>query len=771
MSASAGKPGRELYEFGPFRVDAKKEVLLRAGEPVPLTPKTFQILLVLIRHNQQVVTKDDLMKSVWPDTFVEEANLSRNIFMLRKALGDSAEDRYIVTVPGRGYRLAENVQLVPERELSVVAAAHSRVQVQVKESRPWLWLGAAALVVLAIALAGIRFFNHRQPILTEKDTIVLADFANSTGDAVFDGTLRQGMAVQLEQSPFLSLVSEARIRRTLKMMGRAEDAPFAGETARELCERLGGAVVLQGSIAMLGTQYVVGLNATDCRTGEVLYEEQIQAEKKEDVLGAVSQLASRFRMRAGESLATMQQHDKPLEEATTSSLEALKAYSAGMTIGFSKGFVAGVPLLERAVELDPSFAMAHAHLGLWYSSIGETELALVSTKRAYELRERASDREKSFIVAMYQRHVTGNLDKSHQTVEVWAQTYPRDLYPHGLLSGYASQGTGRYEESLTEAAKAIALDPDFAPGYINQAFSYFYLGRLNDAERTLELAAQRELEIPELMVLRYHIAFLRGDRAGMDAAAEAAKGKPGAEDWMLHSESLVAAHDGQLQRARELSNQAVEMAERAGDHERAATYRSSVAVWEALYGDAVAAKRDAAEALKLSRGRDVEFAAAFALAQAGDTPHAAALANDLEKRFPEDTSAQFGYLPTLRGMFALRRHEPEKAIQELQIAEREELWQTGLSFFAFFGNMYPAYVRGEAFLEAGEKKEAAAEFRKFADHPGIAIADPVGALARKELEKLSTEQSGSRPNAHRHRSPSAKNRLEINTDESTNLYG
>ncbi len=736
MSASSSKPGRELYEFGPFRVDPEKEILLRAGEPVPLTPKTFQILLVLIRHNQQVVTKDDLMKTVWPDTFVEEANLSRNIFMLRKALGDSAQDRYIVTVPGRGYRLAESVQLVPEREVSLVAASHSRVQVQVEETRHWLWIGAAAVVALAIAALGIRSLIHRPPMLTEKDSVVLADFANATGDAVFDGTLRQGLAVQLEQSPFLSLVSESRIRQTLKLMGRTAGVPLNGETAREVCERTGGAAVLEGSITSMGTAYVIGLRATNCRTGEVLDEEQAQANRKEDVLNAVTLISGRFRKRAGESLASLQQHDKPLEEATTPSLEALQAYTAAIKAGFTSGYEAGVPLFKRAIEIDPKFALAYAHLGLWYSSMGESELASQSTTQAYEFRERASDREKSFITAMYLRHVTGNLEKELHELHSWAEMYPRDTIPHGLLSGFGAQGTGRYEDSIAEASKAIALDPDFTPGYVNRGFAYLYLGRLDDAEKSVNEAAARNLEMPEVAVLRYHIAFLRGNRSGMNQALTMVKGKAGAEDWVLHAESLVAAHDGNLPRARELSRQAVEMAKQLGENERAATYKSSVAVWEALYDDNAAAMRDAYDALALSKGRDVEFAAAFALARSGDIERAQALANDLEKRFPEDTSVQFGYLPTLRGMFALHRHDPTKAIDELRITESQELAQTGLGFFGFFGNMYPAYVRGEAYLAERKTKEAAAEFQKFTAHPGIVIADPVGVVARRELAKL-----------------------------------
>src|SRR5580692_5293390 len=269
-----------LYEFGPFRVDPDKETLVRGGELVPLTPKTFQILLVLVRHNREVVTKDDLMKTVWPDTFVEEANLSRNIFMLRKALGDNSQDRYIVTVPGRGYRLAESVHLIPDIELSIVSARHAAVQIQVSETRAWSWITLAAVVSLAAAGLAVRYLTPQTPALSVKDTIVLADFANSTGDPVFDDTLRQGMAVQLEQSPFLTLISDRRIRTTLRLMGQSGDARLTPQIAGEICERTGSAAVLDGSIAKLGTQYVLGLRARLCATGQVLAEEQVQAARK-----------------------------------------------------------------------------------------------------------------------------------------------------------------------------------------------------------------------------------------------------------------------------------------------------------------------------------------------------------------------------------------------------------------------------------------------------------------------------------------------------------
>ena len=356
MSESPSPRVKELYEFGPFRVDPEKETLLRAGEPVPLTPKTFQILLVLVRHSNEVVTKDDLMKTVWPETFVEEANLSRNIFMLRKALGESPQDhRYIVTVPGRGYRLAENVHLVSDHEISIIAANHSKVQIQVAETKPWGWIAVAGILLLAAAAGIFQLFWHRPVVLSEKDTVVLADFANSTGDPVFDGTLRQGMAVQLGQSPFLSLISEQRIRHTLRLMGRSADAPLTPDLAREICERTGSAAVLEGSIASLGSQYVVGLRARNCRTGDILDDEQAQAMRKEDVLNALTQIASKFRSRVGESLSTIQQHDTPLAEATTPSLEALEAYSLAWKVHSSSGATAALPLFRRATEIDPNF--------------------------------------------------------------------------------------------------------------------------------------------------------------------------------------------------------------------------------------------------------------------------------------------------------------------------------------------------------------------------------------------------------------------------------
>jgi DNA-binding winged helix-turn-helix (wHTH) protein/Tfp pilus assembly protein PilF len=734
MFADANQGGKELYEFGPFRVDAEKEILLRAGDPVPLTPKTFQILLVLVRHSKELVTKDDLMQTVWPDTFVEEANLSRNIFMLRKALGESPQDhRYIVTVPGRGYRLAENAHLVPEHEVTIVAASHSKVQVHVKQTQTWGWISVAVIFLLALGAGTLRFFLHRSPTLSGKDTVVLADFANSTGDAVFDDTLRQGLSVQLEQSPFLSLISDTRIQHTLRLMGRSANARLTPELAREICERSGSAAVLEGSIASLGTQYVLGLRAKNCRTGETLDDEQAQAPRKEDVLSALDQIASKFRTRVGESLATVEQHDIPLAEATTPSLEALEAYSAAWKVHSSSGATAALPLFKRAAEIDPQFAMAHAFLGRMYADIDESDLSAESISRAWRLRDHTSDREKFFITAGYEMLVTGNLEEAQQTCEAWARTYPREALPHSLLSGYVNKAAGKYENAAAEAGKAIELDPDFAIGYFNLAVNNVYLDRLGEAENALRRAEGRGLETDEFIGLDYDIAFLRGDRAGMLQDSARARGRSAAESWISNKEAFALAYSGHLQQARSMSRRAVDHAEQSAQRERAGLWEAGAALREAFFGNPAEAKQKAMAALELSKDREVEYGAGFALALAGDFSHAGALADDLERRFAEDTSIRFSYLPALRARLALSQGDASKAFELLQVAVPHELGTPRSSIQAIFGALYPVYVRGEAYLAAHQGAEAAAEFQKILDHRGIVASDPIGALAHWRL--------------------------------------
>jgi eukaryotic-like serine/threonine-protein kinase len=397
---------------------------------------------------------------------------------------------------------------------------------------------AAALVVPALALAGYLYF-HRAPRLTDKDTIVLADFANTTGDPVFDDTLRQGLAVQLEQSPFLSLISDERIQQILKLMAKPADARLTPEVSREICERTASAAVLDGSIASLGSQYVLTLRAKDCRSGDVLDEEQMQAARKEDVLNALSQIASRFRTRVGESLSTVKSHDTPLEEATTPSLEALKAYSVGWQVSFSSGSAASVPFFQRALEIDPNFASAYAALGRMYGDIGESALSAKNTSEAYQLRDRASDQEKFFISVSYDLQVTGNLEKARQTCDLWAQAYPRAWFPHALISGGIYPELGGYEKSVEEAKIAIGSDPDFSIGYSILAGSYVALERTGEAETILQRASERKLDIPDFHVQRYVIAFLKNDKTGMERAAARSRDKPGVDDWMANAEGFV----------------------------------------------------------------------------------------------------------------------------------------------------------------------------------------------------------------------------------------
>jgi eukaryotic-like serine/threonine-protein kinase len=588
-----------------------------------------------------------------------------------------------------------------------------------------------AAVVAGIISATLLF--HPRPKLSGEDTIVIADFVNNTGDAVFDGTLRQGLAVQLEQSPLLSLISDERIRQTLRLMAQPPDARLTPELAREVCERTGSAAVLEGSIAGLGSRYVLGLRARNCRTGDMVDEEQAQAAAKDDVLNSLNRIARRFRTRLNESLATVEKHDTPLAEATTPSLEALKAYTAAIEVHNSKGSAAALPLFRRATEIDPRFAMAHAWLGRLYADINESDVSTESTRRAWEFRARASDQERFSITAAYDALVTGNMETAQQDCEAWARTYPRDARPHRLMSGMINKSRGRYEKAPAEARKAIELDPDNGIGYYNLAVNHIYLGRPQEAEDILQRAAGRGLDIDEFISLAHDIAFLRGNQAAMKRQAAVARGRSGGENWISNQEAFALAYSGHLQEARTMSRRAVDQARHAGQRERGGLWQAGAAVREAFFGNVSEAKKLAMAALELSTNREVEYGAAFALALSGDSTRSQALANDLEKRFPEDTSIQFSYLPTLRARLALNRGDAAKAFELLQAAVPNELGAPRSRLEGGFGALYPIYVRGQAYLAAHQGTAAAMEFQKIFDHTGIVVSDPVGALVRLQL--------------------------------------
>jgi eukaryotic-like serine/threonine-protein kinase len=592
--------------------------------------------------------------------------------------------------------------------------------------------GALAVVVLA---AGGYFYLHRTPKLTDRDTIVLADFTNTTGDPVFDGTLRQGLAVQLEQSPFHSIVSEQHIQQTLRLMAQPQDARLTPDIARELCQRAGGAAVIDGSIAQIGTEYNLILKAVNCASGESLASAEAQATDKNHVLDALGKAASEIRAKLGESLSTVQELDTPTEQATTSSLEALQAYSLGVKAWLGEGgSTVAIPLFRRAISLDPSFAAAYNGLGVNYFGIGNSRLGRESIKKAYDLRGRVSELEKFHIESDYHHFVTGDLEQARQTYQLWAQTYPRDATPHGVLSVVYGE-LGQFEEGLLEAREAVRLDPVTNFGYQNLVYAYLPLNRLQDVEATVA-ADGRKLESPQLHVLLYSIAFLRDDAPGMAQQMAWSKDKRGVEDILLYLKADTAAYFGQLEEARQFSRQAVESAERGNERETAAGYEAEAALREALFGNAAEARERAAAALRLSTDRDVGYCAAMALAMAGDSRRAQTIADDLNNEFPEATTVQFNYLPTIRAKLLLNHGDARRAVEVLQKSSPYELGESG--FAAFSPVLYPVYVRGQAYLVGHQGTEAAADFQRILDHRGVVLNQPIGALAHLQIGRAYT---------------------------------
>ena len=494
------------------------------------------------------------------------------------------------------------------RELVVDLRRLTRVTTSAKPgttaviAKRWKVIVPAATAALALSAAGY-FYVHRPPTLTEKDTIVVADFDNKTGDPVFDDTLRQGLAAQLQQSPFLSLVSDDRIGKTLAMMQQSPDARLTPEIAQGVCVRTASAAVLDGSIASLGSQYILALRAKNCSTGNILADEQAQVARKEDVLGSLSQMATQVRQKLGESVATIEKYSRPLQEATTASLDAWKAFTTARQVYCSSGRARAKPLFERAIAIDPDFAIAHAQLGSFYYVEGESALSRQSTVKAYQLRHRASDAERFYIETMYDRQVTGNMDRELETLEAWAQTYPRDPIPHGLLAGFATRSTGKYEQSIAAAERSEALDPEggSALSRASKAYSELYLNRLDAAEATIRRAEERKLA-SDYFLVRYFIAFVRGDGEGMRQQAAIARASRSTEDLISHLEALRLAGSGQLQDARRTAAIAVAIPKQSGRLERAALFEAATAVWEALYGNPAAARQKVSRSPRAQQG-------------------------------------------------------------------------------------------------------------------------------------------------------------------------
>jgi len=616
---------------------------------------------------------------------------------------------------------------------TTIAAAETRSKPAKSISFRWATLGGAAVLIIALAIGAWLFFTRKAQALTEKDTIVLADFTNATGDTVFDDTLKQALAVDLGQSPFLNILSEEKGRQSLLEMTRSPNERLTRDLAREVCERTGSKAYLAGSIAALGAQYVVGLEALNCASGDALAREQVTAAGKEHVLTALGQAAAKLRNELGESLSSVKKFDVPLEEATTNSLEALKAYTMARSTQREKGDVEAIPFMKRAIELDPNFALAYGSLGVIYSNLNQTKLGTDYMKKAMDLRDRATEREKFHIAGLYYSFATGELEKADETYALWKQAYPRDIYAYINL-GANYMILGQYEKAAAETREGLRLDPSLAIGYNNLTQIYLALNRFDEAKTTIDEELGGKFEGITFHLNIYALAFLKSNAVVMKQQADWAVGKPGAEDWMLSLESDTEAWFGKLSRARVLTRQAVDSALRSDEKEPAALWQANAAIREALFGNSDAARQNAAAAAALVMGsRDAEARAALASAFAGDAAHAESLVDDLAKRFPQDTVFHSIWLPTIRAQIELGRRNAGNSIELLQAAAPYELGM--LSTSATNSCLYPVYVRAQAYLNAQQGSAAVAEFQKILDHRGLLWNCATGALAQLGLAR------------------------------------
>jgi eukaryotic-like serine/threonine-protein kinase len=607
-----------------------------------------------------------------------------------------------------------------------------------------------ALILSAIALSGALIlwsvhFRSRPKGLTEKDTVVLADFANTTGNALFDDTLKQGLSVSLSQSPFLKFLSDEKVADTLKLMSHVPSDRITPEIAKEICLRTNNRATLAGSISTLGSHYVIGLKASDCHTGDILAVEQAEAASSEELLRALDKAALSLRTKLGESLRTVEKYNAPLEEATTASLEALQAYSRGKKAIIESGGSAPLPMLKRAVELDPHFAIAYCLIGITYSNLDELGLANENFLRAFQFRERASENEKYLISAVYYDSITGELEKAKQVYEQWAESYPREYIPRFNLANLLAY-SGEYDKALPRVLDAIRLYPDSGAGYANLMGAYLAVGRLSDVKATYDSALSHNHDYPTLHFCRYSAAFLERDVTEMQHQYAWAQGRPGAEDVMLSMQSDTESYKGHAMEARSLSAKAAEVAKRNEQTETASLWLLNAALRDAEVGNSAQSRQQVQAALLLAANRNSQILGALALARAGETNEAQRMAADLAKRFPLNTLLNNYWLPAISGAIALRRGDAERAIQALAAASSYELG-TPVPIAQGGGSLYPVYIRGEGYLKAGQGGPAAVEFKKIIDHPFILqnfVLRPLAYLGLARAKALIGDKDGAR---------------------------
>ncbi len=555
---------------------------------------------------------------------------------------------------------------------------------------------------------------------------MLADFTNTIGEAVFDDTLKQALRVQLEQSPFLHVLSDQQVKQQLRLMGRSSSERLTQDVARDLCQRASSKALLAGSIAGLGSHYAIGLNAVDCQTGDSLGSEQVEADSQEQVLKALGQAVTKMREKLGESLATIRKYDTPVEQATTPSLEALKAYSTAWNLHIGGKERESIPFFKHAIELDPNFAVAYAVLGTAYRNMGEDQLGIEYTKQAFDRRERTSEREKFYIESHYYDFVTQDQMRALQTVELWAKAYPRDDTPPNNL-GVSYTELGQHDKALREHQEAVQLDPNNALSVDNVGLTFLALDRFDEARSIFEQGLARRPDDPILHLGLYVLASLNGDSATMQRHVAWAMGKPQGEALFFVLEGIDSAYYGKLAKARDFFQHSSLADQRENLKNPAATAQASGALWEAEYGDLESAGKDVAAALAMAPGQAGKILIALSLA-IKDWSHAEAIAAELNHRFPDGTLLNNVWLPTIRAKIALSRGDAAQAIKLMELARPYDLAVTPP-----LPSLYPTYVRGEAYLRARQPDAAAQEFQKILDHRGIAGASPVESLARLGL--------------------------------------
>jgi DNA-binding winged helix-turn-helix (wHTH) protein/tetratricopeptide (TPR) repeat protein len=757
-----------IFQFGEFRIDALARTLRREGEAVTLNRRAFDVLLYMVQNYGRILTQDELLKNVWPDAFVDENSLAQCISALRRALGEKPGDNsYIITLIGRGYQFVAPVTVFAAEGLSTIPdtanaardapsqvlfqqdTIRTHVVIEEKEQpRPAAsrssraMIGSGVLLAIIFTLAVVGYVAHLRSArrLTEKDTVVLADFANRTGDPVFDDTLKTALSVALNQSPFLNVLSGHKVAATLRLMSLPADTKLTPDVVRELCQRAGSKAYIAGSIASLGGQYVITVHAVNCQSGDTLAEEQATAPAKEKVLDALGGTASKVRAELGESLATVKKYDIPLDQATTPSLEALKAYSLAEKAMLGNDPAAALPYSQHAIELDPNFAMAYAQMGGTYYTLDEPSRANEYYAKAFQLRDRVSEWERLVIAAAYYGYASGQLDKAAQTFEEVTKIYPRGTLAYNGLAVLYEQ-LGQYEKSAEAAHTLLQLDPDDAFAYTNLATAGLALQRFDEVRQIIHQAQTRKLDDYLMRADLYALAFLGADSNGMAEQQKWFASQPLYENYGLALASDTEAYAGHARKARELTEQAVDSAIRADNKEGAAVYRANFALQQAAYGNSAEAQQTATEALRLAPASPgVAAEAALAFAMTGGTARAESLAQDLSRRFPLDTQMQSLWLPAIQTQLALSRRGPGPSVNASQAASPIEYGN--IPFVNNVSCLYSTYARGEAYLAAGRGTEAAAEFQKILDHSGIVWNCWTGALAHLGLARADALESG-----------------------------